>query len=112
VIERQLTGLEKPLTGIGAIATIGLCVAVASHHGLKFGKGLGGYFLGNILAALLVLPLSLGIEAASSAYGFPWGSSSTLLSLPDISSPAPSPSSPDAATTRAAREQLDLMEVF
>ncbi len=72
-IESQLAGLEKPLTAISAIATIVLCITVASHHGLTFGKGLGGYFLGNILATLLVVPLTAGVGGATTAYGFPWG---------------------------------------
>jgi len=72
-IEEQMTAWEPPMRGLAIILTIVVCIAVASHHGLKFGKGFGGYILGNVLATLLVLPLTIGINAAAVAYGFPWG---------------------------------------
>ena len=51
--------MEKPLTAVSAIVSIVLAIVIASHHGIRFGKGLGGYLLGNLLATLTVLPLTM-----------------------------------------------------
>ena len=56
---RQAGAMEGPLTGLGAIVCIVLAVVIASRHGIKFGKGLGGYLLGNILGGIVMLPLTV-----------------------------------------------------
>lgn len=57
-VTRQADAIEKPFTALGAIACIFLAITVASRHGIKFGKGFGGYLLGNVAATIAMLPLS------------------------------------------------------
>jgi hypothetical protein len=44
--------------GLGFLVCIVLAVVIGSRHGMTFGKGFGGYLLGNILCAVVTYPLT------------------------------------------------------
>ena len=58
------TGLDKYGTVISMFIAIPLCIAVATAHELGFWRGVGGYFVGNIVSTLAALPSIIALTAA------------------------------------------------
>ena len=69
-IIRQAGAMEKPSMLISAIVSIIAAVQIASRHGIKFGKGFGGYLLGNLLSYIVMAPLLIVAAAIEGLRGF------------------------------------------
>lgn len=68
-IGRQAEAIDRFATPASILIAIVLCLIVASHHNLKFWPGFGGYWLGNIIATTLVIPMIIGVERAAQYEG-------------------------------------------
>src|SRR5947209_6959520 len=53
----QWTRSESAIQGGAALLVLLLCIRVASAHKLGFWRGVGGWFVGNILGSILMLPI-------------------------------------------------------
>jgi len=61
----QLTHAESAIQGGATLLALLLCVRAASAHRLGFWRGVGGWFVGNLLGTLVMLPVLIVSEIVS-----------------------------------------------
>jgi hypothetical protein len=65
----QWTRAEPAIQGGATLLALLLCIIVASAHNLGFWRGLGGWFAGNILGSIVMLPIVIVAGSASGQDG-------------------------------------------
>lgn len=58
------TGMDRYGQIVSVLVLIPLCIAVATAHRLGFWRGVGGYFVGNLLGGLVFLPGIIALTVA------------------------------------------------
>jgi hypothetical protein len=69
----KIVELERPALAIGFGCSIILAGLIARRHGLTFWPTVGGYLLGEVIATLLMMPLSAAVSALTTRFAFPTG---------------------------------------